>query len=59
MTTSKGGKGKKAAPPVKVVDLDIEALKSGEGVEGKDNPKGGNEVRRYDIVGAFPKLMIK
>ena len=44
---------------MKVVDLDIEALKSGESVEGKDNPKGGNEVRRYDIVGAFPKLMIK
>ncbi len=55
MTTTKKGKSKATTPQVKIVDLGPNAVETGKTDDGKNNPKGGYEVRRYDIVGAFPK----
>jgi len=55
MTTTKKGKSKATTPQVKVVDLGPNAVETGKSVDGKNNPKGGAEVRRYDIDQTFIK----
>ncbi len=49
MAPRKTEKNKPAPPRVKVADLDPGTN------SGKSGPKGGTEVKRFDIIAAFPK----